>query len=158
MRHVTFQVIYYAFRKELETWLQEKLPKKLSVHVFMVISFYITTFISYICPSSCWAQWEHTCNHEIDERSVIATPAPHWGKRGGMGRLIFLFSSLTCLRTPKKLPKGREGYAPFDSIDDKHLHPSNVVCECKVLYTHTVKVRVWKNARSPNNENQKRLL
>ena len=77
---------------------------------------------------------------------------------GGEGETDFLFSSLTCLRTPKKLLKGREGYAPFDSINDKHPHPSNVVCGCKVLYTHMFKVRVWKNARSPNNEKQKRLL
>ena len=99
MCHVTF--IYCAFRKELETWLQEKikaLPSlfvypttasgtqqlenkskpednvrhctvveealkklktvkgKLSVHIFMVISFYITSFICYICSSSYWAQ------------------------------------------------------------------------------------------------------
>ena len=54
--------------------------------------------------------------------------------------------------------KGREGYAPFDYIDDKHPHPSNVVWGCKVFYTHMFKVRVWKNARSPNNEKQKRLL
>ena len=47
----------------------------LSVQCFMVLSFCITSFTFYKCPSSYWAQWElHTCNHEIDKRSVMATP------------------------------------------------------------------------------------
>ena len=42
---------------------------------------------------------------------------------GGEGETDFLFSSLTCLCTPKKLLKGREEYAPLTlSTINIHIH------------------------------------
>ena len=74
-------------RQRTSLYVVEEALKKLktvkgmfSVHIFMVISFYITSFIFYICSSSYWAQWElHTCNHEIAKRSVMAKEWRGWG-------------------------------------------------------------------------------
>ena len=46
--------------------------------------------------------------------------------------------------------------APFYSIDEKHSHLSNVLRECKILYQHTFKVGIRKNAHWHNNEKKKK--
>ena len=68
-QHTSLYVVEEALKK-LKT-----VKGMLTVHVFMDLSFYIRSFTFYECLSSYWAQWElHTCNHEIDKRSVMATP------------------------------------------------------------------------------------
>ena len=61
------------------------------------------------------------------------------------------------LRTPTKLLEWGGGRTtPFYSIDDKHSHPSNVFRGCKILYPHTFKVGIRKNAHWHSSDKKKR--